>query len=390
MLRIGKALSQEVKSHGESQVLENFDELLHLHSEGQSGGINPADISIRDLFENLVADGREAIRLLDPRTEFDAMEFSAVNTSLFSRISGQIIYSRILQAYRRPEFVLTGLIPSESTSFQDGEKIPGMTRLEGDDVGEVGEGEAYQRAGFTDEYVETPRTTKRGLIVSVTREAVFGDRIGLVLRRASEVGEVLGLAKERRLIDLLIGATNNYSRNGVSLDTYQTSSPWINDQSNPLLTWSDVDESDQLFNNMVDPNSGEEILISGSQYLFSHAKRSTVQRIFGASEIRETSGSVVTVSPNPISGAENVSFSRLLKNRIVTAHSVTATQANDWWFHGEFSRAFSYRENWPLTTVQAPRNSTAEFERDIVAEYKASEKGVGAVIDPRYIVRNKN
>ena len=62
----------------------------------------------------------------------------------------------------------------------------------------------------------------------VTKEAIFFDRTNLVLGRAAEVGEVLGLNKEKRLIDLVIGETNNYKWKGASYDTYQSSTPWIN------------------------------------------------------------------------------------------------------------------------------------------------------------------
>jgi hypothetical protein len=59
--------------------------------------------------------------------------------------------------------------------------------------------------------------------VPVTKEAIFFDRTHLVLSRAAEVGEVLGLNKEKRLIDLVIGAKNNYKWKGTTFNTYQTS-----------------------------------------------------------------------------------------------------------------------------------------------------------------------
>ena len=54
---------------------------------------------------------------------------------------------------------------------------------------------------------------------------------------------------------------------------------------------------------------------------------------------------------------------------------------------GDPGRAFRYVENWPMTVVQAPQNSEAEFNQDIVARFKASERGVAAVFDPRYMVK---
>ena len=45
-------------------------------------------------------------------------------------------------------------------------------------------------------------------------------------------------------------------------------------------------------------------------------------------------------------------------------------------------------ENWPITVTQAPPNSEAEFTHDIVARFKASERGAAAVLNPRYVVKN--
>ena len=100
-------------------------------------------------------------------------------------------------------FVVSKLVETIPTRL-DGEKIPGISRV-ADTIDEVGPGMPYPHLGFGEDYIETPSTTKRGFIVPVTKEAIFFDRTHLVLSRAAEVGEVLGLNKEKRLIDLVIG-----------------------------------------------------------------------------------------------------------------------------------------------------------------------------------------
>jgi hypothetical protein len=77
-------------------------------------------------------------------------------------------------------------------------------------MAEVRPGMPYPNVGLNEDYIETPSTTKHGFIVPVTREAIFFDRTHLILQRAAEVGEVLGLNKEKRLLDLALGLTNNY------------------------------------------------------------------------------------------------------------------------------------------------------------------------------------
>ena len=157
----------------------------------------------------------------------------------FSNITGQVIYSKILEAYKQEAFVVSKLVDTIPTRL-DGERIPGIGRIS-DEVTEVRPGHALSAAsGFGEDYIETPATTKRGFIVPVTKEAIFFDRTHLVLQRAAEVGEVLGLNKEKRLIDLVIGATNNYKWKGDGLQHLlrrrRDGGPWINELA--ATSWS--------------------------------------------------------------------------------------------------------------------------------------------------------
>ena len=115
----------------------------------------------------------------------------------------------------------------------------------------------------------------------VTKEAIFFDRTHLVLARAAEVGEILGLNKEKRLLDLIVGVTNNYRPNGSAFNTYQTSSPWKNViTANELVDWTDVDAAEQLFADMIDPGTGEPVLVRGTTVLVMPAYRHAAHRVF--------------------------------------------------------------------------------------------------------------
>src|SRR5262245_15282976 len=221
----------------------------HLSEALREGHLRAEDFSIRDLAEALVPDGGDWVRLLDPRSAggTSVLETSGgVDVSAFLNITGQVIYSKIMDAYNQEAFVVSRLVDTISTRL-DGEKIPGIARV-ADAVEEVGPGMPYPHLGFGEDYIETPSTTKRGFIVPVTKEAIFFDRTHLVLTRAAEVGEVLGLNKEKRLIDLLIGVTNNYKWKGTTYNTYQTATPWINTlATNELVDWTNVDKAEQLF-----------------------------------------------------------------------------------------------------------------------------------------------
>ena len=100
-----------------------------------------------------------------------------------------------------------------------------MQPLDPDAVGVVASGMPFPHAGFGERYIEAPSTTKRGFIVPVTKDAIFFDRTHMLLKNAAEVGEALGVNKEKRIAQLIAGITNNYKENGSSFNTYQTAAP---------------------------------------------------------------------------------------------------------------------------------------------------------------------
>ena len=230
------------------------------------------------------------------------------------------------------------------------------------------------------------------MIVPVTKEAVFFDRTNLILSRAAEVGEILGLNKEKRLIDLVIGQTNNYKWNGSEYNTYYEaadSQPWTNVLTdNELVDWTNVDAAEQLFVDILDPNTDEPILVQATTVLMMPAYRHAAHRVFKAAEIAYNDGSSATTTTvsNPLANY-SVADSRLAYRRILSS-GVSSDDAKQWWFMGDFRKAFAYMENWPITVTQSPLGSEADFNQDIVVRFKATERGAAAVVNPRYVVKN--
>ncbi len=362
----------------------------HLSEALSQGQLEPEDFSLRDLAEGLIPDGHQWVRMLDPRSVGSVNILEAgegVDVTAFLNVTGQVIYSKMLEAYTQEAFVVSKLVDTVPTRL-DGEKIPGIGRIK-DEATEIHPGMPYPHVGLGEDYIETPSTTKHGLIVPVTKEAIFFDRTNLVLSRAAEVGEVLGLGKEKRLIDLVIGQTNNYKSKGTSYNTYQTASPWINElATNELVDWTNVDAAEQLFADILDPNTGEPVLVRPNTVLVMPAYRHAAYRIFKATEITFTaSGSATaTTASNPL--AQYTVADSALAYRRVVASGETAADAKKWWFLGDFRKAFAYMENWPITVNQSPLGSEADFSQDIVVRFKASERGAAAVIDPRYVVKS--
>jgi hypothetical protein len=354
----------------------------------ETRAVRPEEFSIRGLFEQFIPHGRELVDSWNPRHGGQGVSLALVEeaggltSSAFSRISGQIIYNAVLDAFRAEALVFTPLVRTVSTQF-NGEKIAGISRI-GDEAEVVAEGRPYPQAGVSEDYIETPATTKRGLIVGLSREAVFFDRTGLVVDRCREVGEFLGVNKEKRIIDCVIdenATAHRYKWKGTTYATYQASAPWVNvTASNALVDWTDIDAAEQTMAGLIDPFTGEPILMNPKHLVVPRPLLYTARRIVEATEITvstpgfATSGNPTqTAARNPVSGYQVVS-SNLLAARMAVDSS---------WYLGDLGRAFAYMENWPLTVVQAPANSEVEFTHDLVMRWKASERGAAATLEPR-------
>lgn len=353
--------------------------------------IRPDEFSIADLFESLVEDGRELRRLFNPQlgpSSILAEAAGAVVNSDFSNITGQILYTMMMNDLQPENYPFQQVIPTQSTQFS-GEKIPGIANL-GDLAEVVGENEDYPLMGTSEDYIETPETKKRGFIVPVTKEAIFFDRTGMLLQKCSKVGDSLMLNKEKRAIDCVIDentTAHRYKWKGTVYATYQTTSPWDNTTaSNTLVDWTDLDNAEQTLNGILDPNTGEPVVVEANTLIVTKQNEQTAARIINATQIvmhsggYATSGNLTeTQAPNPYSSKYRIMTSRLLAARLNNdAH----------WFLGDPARYARYMQNWPITVTQAPAGNSDDFNRDIVAKYKCSERGQYAVIEPRVMTNN--
>lgn len=351
--------------------------------------IKPEDFRLGSLFEEFVPDGRELRRLFDPANAgsfgSETLLESAVETGDFANITGQIVYTKVLDRFESPQFIGPRLTENVPTQF-DGEKIPGIG-LPGSNVETVGEGTPYPLAGINEEWIQTPPTAKRGMIIPVTKEAIFFDRTGILLSRAGNVAESLAIKKERNILAAVLGTTNTYNRNGGGTQaTYgdtHTQGDFDNlSASTALVDWTDIEACLLLFDAMVDPNTGDPIMVTPSQIVVPSALSQTASQILNATNINRGipgSTSFVTLAdtPNTTPGME-----------LVTGPWVKdTTSSTSTWFIGDFPKGFAYMENWPITVTKADQDSSLGFSHDIVTQFKASERGVAVAIDPRYAVK---
>ena len=367
------------------------------------GAFRPSDFSIQRLAEECF--GREFVEACNPKDP-DTMKLArikeagdGVDSTSFSNITGQIVYNAILQKYNSPARIATNLVPTIQTELS-GEKIAGMQSLadQGDNL-IVGEGDPYPHYAFGEDYIETPETVKRGEIVNVTLEAVFFDRTNEVLRAAQNVGEAMAINKEKRIMDLILGVTNNYKQVGTAYDTFRTTDSadgilpanYLTD--NELIDYTNIDAVQQLFNGMTDPYTGEPILIEAMTILCAQAKQTQLWQALNSTETQYNStgtGTIRTVSNAPTNlTAYTPVTSPYVQHRLVASGKSTDV-ANKTWITGDFSKAYAYMENWGITTSQKGTDSALAFNQDIVHQFKVSERGAAAVMNPRYVVKSDN
>ena len=353
---------------------------LHLTEALKQGDLKPDDFSVRDLAESFIPGGLSHIEQMEVLTEESAIPF--VNTV------GAVIDTKIKEAYNQEMFAASKLVRTIPTRL-DGEKIHSFGTVAGNNL-TVAAGEYYASGHVNADYIETPTTAKHGLMISVTKEAVFFDQTHHLLERAGEVGEILAANKEKRILDMILGLTNTYKQNGTQRDTYYsggTSHPWKNLLSdNELLNWESVEAAEDVFGEMVDPITNNPILIEPNVVLVMPPKRHLAHRLFYASSVSYNDEASATVSTirNPFAKYRLVS-SRLAYQRLKLQSGIENPEKI--WFIGNFRKAFAYMENWGITVTKSASGSEADFMQDVVVRFKASERGTPAVIDPRYVVK---
>ena len=347
-------------------------------------------ISIRRLLEEFVPKGREIVDSWDPQFGGsgaakldDFMESgSAVTSAAFSHITGQIIYTEVMKAFDDEAFVFSDIVPNVSTKF-NGEVVPGIGDM-GDVAEAIPEGKPYPRAGVTEDWIKTPQTVKRGLMIDLTREAIFFDRTSMLMERAQRLGHFLGLNKEKRLIDAFIDenvTAHRYNWRDTAYATYQTSTPWDNvTASATLVDWTDIDEAEQTLASILDPNTGEPIMNMPKDLIVTRQNLYTAKRITSATEITVTTpGYAMTANPTGTKTGNPIQNYRIVSSQLLAARMATDTT----WYLGDIARQIRYMENFPLQVEQAPVGSGDMWERDIAMSWKAGERGAAVVVEPR-------
>lgn len=376
---------EEDRKNGSKTTIRRFYEDFVNDIKGQSS------FELRDLWEHVIPDGREFLEDYNSNGNVNLMEAAGDSVAFtdFSNITNQWLFSMVKEQLETQPFLHRSMgIPSKFTPWQNGERVPGIGPL-ADDSEVVGEGEEYPTAKLSEEYIELPKTSKRGFKVNVTKEAAFGDQTGRVVSEAMSLTESMGYEEEKRFLDLITGQTNSYKYNGNSINTYGDNSGthnWDNlIASNGLTDYTDIQNALLAWDDMTHPTTGEPIYPVGYTLLLPTDLVMKARTIINATELEtvDNQANAATLrykSPNPLAGLPM----NIASNAYVSARTSSATT----WYIGDFAKAFCKIYNWLMQTDQAPMNSHLMFDRDIVMSFKVSEKSEYAVMEPRYVIKN--
>ncbi len=362
----------------------------------------PHDLDLGRLFEECFGFGA----FKDGRSGESALALmeaaGATSSNAFQQISGQFLFSTTMQNYESEQFVFTKMIPTRNSPFLTGEKIPGISNL-GDEATVVNELEEFPLAGVSENYIETPDPRKRGLRIAVSREAIFGDRTGLLVTNVSKLSESLGINQEKRAIDCVIdegaGASadvnsHRYKWRGDLMATYGNNTGTHSfdnlETGNALLNHTSIDLMEQLFAGMTDPDTGEPISVFADTLIVAPGLTGTAWRVLNAMMVSLQAGGFATSGnlyrtdfSNPVGKTEFSAPYKLMTSRLLGTRMTIPTS----WYLGSPSKAFVWMENWPMRMLSAPAMSEDEFKRDIVLQHRIDRRGAYATIEPRLMAK---
>lgn len=397
------------------EYVENFRKGLGLsvNRDGrpvrEAGSPRPASFSIRELavgivgedwVNGLVRDTGESYRVFEAGGNALMTPGNLPNVSAFLGSVSGLLDAAVLETYDDPEFVIDALVPVESTKTRQ-TKMIGTGRI-GNQSQIRNPGDAHPWAQFEERYSTSPETQQDALAIGVTYEAVFYDQTGEVLAKANSLGKELGLRKEFDGMQVIAGVTNPYNYRGASYNTYLTSGNWINDQSNQLDDWTDVNNSRELFTRMKDQETSNRIAVEPDTILVSPQKRMTASYIMNATEIESRTASAAEVRRGANEGPQYKLMSSVYMDQVLTNAAadpkvaglgLSQANANQYWWHLKTtpgSSAFVRYENWPIDIRRASPSDFEMLNRRMVLAVFANQSHAFMVREPRYVVRNKN
>ena len=313
--------------------------------------IRPEDFSLREIWE-ACEQGRSVME--------------AVSSDMFPKITGELINSKIIDAYNITATIGDMLVTTVPSKMEV-ETVAGFDAVESPE--EVQQGREYEDSTVGEKYV-TIRNQKFGRLLSVTEEMIYFDKTGQILARGARIGEKAALYKEKLIVEGVQDVNSNvFNPSGVAAAFYRTAASGtlrINSVAATPFGESGMKAFEKVQQNMTDENGDPVLLNPANTYVLVPVDLWV--------EARQLARTVKVPEGNE--NADNVFKGTFtpLTSYYISAQSTTV------WYAGDFRQDFWWSEVWPLQVMTAKPGHEAEFRRDVKSIHKVRFYGaIGAV-----------
>jgi hypothetical protein len=390
-----------------------FDEISHAMEEHvKSGGqkglrprLDPCALLTAEFGHEFVT----GIRHATDREFYEDMQ-PIIHSSAAAKLLQRTILATLMLPCDPERFLLSSLVPVENVdNCDDGMQLNGL--FDDFESLDVCEGEPIPWAQMGTDSLVLPKAKKGGRAIGFTREMMCKHGAALdTYNVANRLALGQQLWREKKLMDIHIGAVDVYNRSdtlwatyyelGTDIAEFGNGGPWVNAQQNVFCSLQSLELSGRLGRQMTDLMTGKKcsksyntVITSAETALDINVQQGAI-RVEGAACTTADTGAPLTatqfhVDPDSLTtaGRQTVYDYERQVDSLVEAYGITDAQARDWWWNGDPAQAYRWYSNWGQTVERLPLG-TNEVNRHIAMALQVSERGFGAVLDPQYAVWN--
>ena len=352
---------------------------------GETPKVKPSDFSIKALFEELV----------DPHRRFDVttdaqLIAEAISASAFPQISNRIFHRTVMPEYEVQTGIASMLVQEDQATKTQSEEIAGLTAMEGLEMRP--EQMSYEETDFGEKRVRI-YSADHGRITSLTREAIFDDRTGQILRTARGVGRKAGQHRAKQIIQTIEmlprtamkeSATRAFVYKGTAITQaqfYSTDHSAILDSQVNSNTVTDalgtvgLINATVLLDSMVDER-GDEVVITVQTLLVPSALRVTAWQLTRAPQQFDTA--------NRASNFFGPGGSPEGQFKVLVSPFLSSTTK---YYLGDFQEQLLWLWVWKPSTATQGTETTKAFESQIIQRFRFNYNGGLGHTDYRRIIR---
>ncbi len=320
----------------------------------------------------------------------------ALNSSMFPILGQARLAGSIQAAYDDVPDVAGQFVGSLGNPNQKNPSYANLSRARG--MKEYFEEGNWERKEDIDGQAVSGKRHKYATGVNITKEAIMDDQTGQLLSRATDIGRDAAEHRQQNIFETIVDInTTALYKNGSNDATalYNTTAwaknTWPLDNmiiSNPLTNYEDAMEKIKLNLFRKKDRKGNKInVVSGRGLMLIQPANEKTCKI-----LRESNGSPGTANNDAnvargltgdIAGTWDYVTSPYFDNTTTTGN----IKANDYFFSYRWQDQFKELTWWPMTISTLGTGSQAEFDRDILYQYKISHAFQIIATDYVYVIK---